>query len=203
MASVDQLVAIHARIQSGRGRRHRQDAIHRAGVVLTVAAWQAYNEKVALEALERIERQIQTDEQGNPTPMWVRASFKFRKPSVTKAVGDFNTPNSPNVTRLFVSSFGFDPRPFWVWESPRRRWDSHMFIQRTDDWLRIRHTIAHGNDLPDNLPWIRNGAGTPRLNLVLLKECQRHFKELARRTDRACMRFLRLEYGIRRMGVRP
>ena len=86
MASVDQLIEIHAKIQSGRGRRHRQDAIHRAGVVLTVAAWQAYIEKVAIEALGKIERKVEVDESGALTPAWVRASFKFRKPSVTKTI---------------------------------------------------------------------------------------------------------------------
>lgn len=42
---VDQLITIHGKLQTGRGRRHEQDALHRAGVVLTVAAWQAYVEK--------------------------------------------------------------------------------------------------------------------------------------------------------------
>lgn len=200
MASVDQLIAIHARIQSGRGRRHRQEAIHRAGVVLTVAAWQTYVEKVALEALAQIERGIEVDEHGDPTPVWVRASFRFRKPAVSKTVGDFNTPNSQNVWRLFDWSFGFDPRPHWVWDSPRRHWSTQQFSNRTDDWLRIRHSIAHGNTLPNNLAWIQNNSGTARLTLSLLQECQRHFRELVRRTDRAFIRFLRREYRIRRLG---
>jgi hypothetical protein len=200
LASVDQLIAIHARIQTGRGRRHRQEAIHRAGVVLTVAAWQAYIEKVAIEALGKVEAQIAVDEHGNPTPVWVRASFKFRKPAVSKTVGDLNTPNSQNVWRLFDWSFGFDPRPHWIWQSPRRTWNTQEFSDRTDEWLRIRHSIAHGNNLPGNLPWIKNAAGTPRLTLNLLKECQRHFRELARRTDLAFIRFLRRQYGVRRMG---
>jgi hypothetical protein len=51
LGSVDQLIIIHGKLQQGRGRRHEQDAIHRAGVVLTVAAWQAYIEKVLTEAL--------------------------------------------------------------------------------------------------------------------------------------------------------
>lgn len=200
LASVDQLIAIHARIQSGRGRRHRQEAIHRAGVVLTVAAWQAYVEKVALEALDKIEQGIAVDEQGHPTPVWVRASFRFRKPSVKKTVGDLNTPNSQNVWRLFDWSFGFDPRPSWVWVSPRRQWNTTQFSSRTDDWLRIRHSIAHGNILPTTVPWIKNNAGTARLTLSLLQECLRHFRELARRTDKAFIRFLRREYRVRTMG---
>jgi hypothetical protein len=200
MASVDQLIAIHARIQSGRGRRHRQEAIHRAGVVLTVAAWQAYVEKIALEALAKIEAKIQVDDDGSPTPPWARASFKFRKPAVTKSVGDLNTPNSQNVVRLFDWSFGFDPRRYWVWDSPRRQWDSAKFCNRTDEWLRIRHSIAHGNSLPDNMGWIKNASGTARLNLTLLRECQRHFRELVRRTDTAFIKFLKREYKVTGVG---
>lgn len=182
--------------QAGRGSHVTSGNLIRPGL-------RAYVEKVALEALDRIERRIQMDAQGNATPGWVRASFKFRKPAVTKTVGDFNTPNSQNVTRVFDWSFGFDPRPSWVWDSPRRQWTTATFSARTDEWLRIRHTIAHGNELPSNVPWIRNGAGTARLTLDLLKECQRHFRELARRTDRAFITFLRTEYGIRRMGPQP
>lgn len=200
MASVDQLIDIHARIQSGPGRRHRQEAIHRAGVVLTVAAWQAYIEKVALEALAKIEAKVQVDEEGKPTPPWVRASFKFRKPSITKSVGDLNTPNSQNVIRLFDWSFGFNPGPFWIWNSPRRRWSKDQFSSRTDEWLKIRHSIAHGNDLPINMPWIKNASGAARLNLSLLKECQRHFRELVRRTDIAFIKFLKKEYKVTGVG---
>jgi hypothetical protein len=200
MSSVDQLIAIHARIQSGRGRRHRQEAIHRAGVVLTVAAWQTYVEKVAMEALASIERKIQVDDAGQPTPAWARASFKFRKPAVAKHVGDLNTPNSQNVLRVFDWSFGFDARPHWIWDSPRRRWGPTEFCSRTDEWLRIRHSIAHGNNLPTNLPWIKNAGGTPRLTLSLLQECERHFRELVRRTDTAFSKFLRREYKVPPLG---
>lgn len=55
LALVDQLIAIHGKLQAGRGRRYEQDALHRAGVVLTVAAWQAYVEKVIGEALDLID----------------------------------------------------------------------------------------------------------------------------------------------------
>jgi hypothetical protein len=199
LGSVDQLIEIHARIQTGRGRRHRQEAIHRAGVVLIVAAWQSYVEKVAKEALGKVEAQVSVDQDGRPTPVWVRSTYKIREPAILKAIGDLNTPNSQNVWRLFQNSFGFDPRPSWVWQSPRRNWNTRQFSAYTDDWLRIRHSIAHGNDLPDNLQWIRGPAG-PRLTLSLLKECKRHFTELARRTDQSFIRFLRRQYGIRRMG---
>jgi hypothetical protein len=51
---VDQLISIQGKLQTGPGRRHEQGAIHRAGVVLVVAAWQAYVEKVLGEGLDAI-----------------------------------------------------------------------------------------------------------------------------------------------------
>ncbi len=52
---VDQLIMIHGRLQAGRGRRHEQDAIHRAGVVMMIAAWESYVERVVLEGFLAIE----------------------------------------------------------------------------------------------------------------------------------------------------
>lgn len=53
---VDQLIAIHRKLQTGKGRRHEQDALHRAGVVMIVAAWESYIEKLVMEALDAIEQ---------------------------------------------------------------------------------------------------------------------------------------------------
>ena len=198
LGSVDQLIEIHSRLQVGAGRRHRQDALHRSGVVLTVAAWQAYVEKVSVDALNWIESQIAGPLPGAPPPPhWARASFAFRKPAVRKAIGDLNTPNTQNVRRLFESSFGFDPRSCWVWQVSTRDWNAAAYSTRTDDWLRIRHTIAHGFDLPDNMPWIKNSTGQARLTLGLLEECKKHFHRKARLTDAAFSAHLEGEYGHR------
>ena len=192
MDSVDQLIEIHGQVQTGQGRRHRKEAIHRAGVVIIVAAWQAYVEKLGLECLEIIEQKL--DEPNNPS--WVKASFKFRKPAILKTIGDLNTPNSQNVQRLFDWSFGFDPKPHWAWNSHGRVWAPQFFCDRTDQWLRIRHTIAHGNVLPNNLTWIKGPNGQARLTLNLLRECERHFWKLATLTDDAMRAFLIDQYGI-------
>jgi hypothetical protein len=192
--SIDQLVDIHGRIQDGRGRRHRQDAIHRAGVVLAVAAWQAYIEKISSEALEFIGEVLNVRPNGRPTPAWVKSSFSFRKPAIRKTIGDLNTPNAQNVQRVLNWSFGFDPWPFWQWNQGLRNWSTQDFVKRTDEWLRIRHTIAHGTPLPDNLLWLKNSGGDARLNLALLKECAKHFTKLAELTDDAFADFIALEY---------
>ena len=196
MQSVEDLIGAHERIQTGRGRRHGQEALHRAGVVLTIAAWQSYVEKVSIEALNRIESIYSQPNENRNIPSWAVSAFYFRKPSVTKSVGDLNTPNSQNVIRLFDWSFGFNPKPFWIWDEPRRKWDPQFMCDRTDQWLRIRHNIAHGNALPNNLQWIKNNAGTPRLNLTLLKECKRHFTRLSKLTDSAFGQILREKYSL-------
>lgn len=74
---VDQLITIHGNLQTGRGRRFEQDAIHRAGVVLTVAAWQAYNEKVLLEALDAFSANLQNP--AAPAPSWALQASNMRR----------------------------------------------------------------------------------------------------------------------------
>jgi len=78
LGSVDQLIAIHGALQHGRGCRHEQDAIHRAGVVMTVAAWQAYIEKILAEALEAIGDDIRNPAGGVPAPNWAKHTYKMR-----------------------------------------------------------------------------------------------------------------------------
>src|SRR5947209_5514244 len=146
MGYVDQLIRAHSRLQAGRGRRFEQEAIHRAGIVLTVGAWEGYVELVTLEAL----RVIATSVAGHAQPAWARHAFSLFRARITAEVKQFNTPNSQNVRRLFQNCLGFDPWPFWSW----RRSIAQRTRTRLDDWLRIRHGVAHGSGLPSNIPWI-------------------------------------------------
>ena len=196
LQTVEQLISIHGKLQQGRGRRHEQDAIHRAGVVLTVAAWQAYVEKVLQEGLSCLENHVTAPIAGAAPPPWAVISFRVRAASIKKSIADFNTPNSENVQRLFKDAFDFDPWPTWKWHVSRRSWDSSTFRSRTNDWLKIRHAIAHGDNLPDEIPWIRGKNKVPRLTLKLLKECRKHFHYLAGHTDDAFWQHLEEHHGI-------
>ena len=196
MISVDDLIGIHGRVQTGKGRRHGQEALHKAGVVLTIAAWQSYIEKLCIEALAAIETNFTNPPPSHAVPSWAKSSFYFRKPAVLQSVGSLNTPNTQNVIRLLDYSFGCNPKADWVWNAPNRKWTSAQFCDRTDEWLRIRHTVAHGNELPPNLPWIKNASGKPRLKLSLLEECKRHFDKMANLTDEAMGEHLRNHYGL-------
>lgn len=194
LGAVDQLVVIHGKLQVGRGRRHEQDALHKAGVVITVAAWQSYVEKVLAEALDVIAADLQRP--AAATPRWAMHAFLMRRAGLRTDIKKFNTPNDQNVRELFRNALDFDPWPSWEWHSGPRQWTSLVTRERTNAWVRVRHSVAHGFDLPGDVPWLRNDQGQPRLTLGLLKECRKHFAFLVARTDRAFSDHLNQLHGL-------
>ncbi len=195
---VDQLITIHGRIQQGRGRRHQQDAIHRAGVVMMVAAWEAYIEKVVVDALNAVELGIGGGAAATGTmPAWVQAAFAMRRAEIEESIRRFHTPNAERVQELLCGlSLGFDPWPHWSWHVGPRQWDAGEMRSRLNAWLRIRHSIAHGSALPNNIAWLHDHQYQPRLTLQSLRECRKFFERLVVLTDAAFSAFLRDEYGI-------
>ena len=196
LEAVDQLIAIHGKMQAGKGRRHQQDALHKAGVVMTVAAWQAYIEKIVPEALSVIEADLADPAAVPPAPNWARHSFSLRRAAIEIQLKKFNTPNVANVRDLLDGSFGFKPWPYWVWHKGPRQWDEKKTRKRTEDWVTVRHTIAHGYALPNDLNFLQGDNGDVRLTLGLLKECLKHFKHVALKTDNALRDFLVNSYRI-------
>jgi hypothetical protein len=193
---VDQLITIHGRLQRGRGRRHQLDALHRAGVVLTVAAWQAYVEKVLAEGVAAIAADMANP--AAPAPAWALHTFQMRRAAVLNLIKKFNTPDDTRVRDLFQDCLGFNPWLSWGWVQGRRNWTSKEVRERTNGWVRVRHSIAHGFDLPADLAWLRVAAGPPRLTLNLLQECRRHFVHLASQTDFAFADFLVASHALTR-----
>jgi len=193
---VKQLISIHGKLQSGRGRRYEQDALHRAGVVLTVAAWQAYNEKVLLEAVDAIAANLH--DPAVPAPSWAIQAFEMRRAQIATIVKKFNTPNDVNVRDLFRDTLGFNPWLSWEWRQGRRQWDVQEVRQRTNTWILVRHSIAHGFELPGNVPWLCGNNGAARLTLGLLKECKSHFVHLTSRMDAGFRDHLVVDYNLPR-----
>ena len=188
---VDQLITIHGKLQSGQGRRHEQDAIHRAGVVMTVAAWETYAEKVLLEAFAALVAS------GAGGPNWARHILALKSIEVKEAAADFHTPNGENVQRMFKRALEFDPIPSWNWNAPHRNWNPEEMKTRLNAWVKIRHSVAHGGELPTNIQWIKHPAThIPRLNLTLLRECKRFFEHVVDQTDVAFGLCLQNHHGI-------
>lgn len=193
---VNQLISVHGQVQQGRGRRHQQDAIHRAGVVMTVAAWQAYLEKISLEFIEVVENSLDHPADGIAPPDWAKLILQTRKTAAKQEIGRFNTPNCQNARSLLKNITGFDPWPIWEWHQGPRQWNGHDTRIRTDAWVRIRHTIAHGYELPADLDFLLGQNGQPRLTLKLLQECVKHFKHLVRLSDQGVSTFLADTHAI-------
>lgn len=199
LGKVDQLISIHGQLQSGPGRRHGQDAIHRAGVVLVVAAWESYVEQVLIESFAAIEADAGLGVGAStaiPVPAWARHAIGLRKVEVTKSAKRFHTPDAAGVRDLMLESLGFNPLSHWHWRNGPRQWDEDEVRKRLNAWVTVRHTVAHGAPLPTDVEWIKDSQGRPRLHLPLLKECRKCFAHVAQQTDSALETFLKTTHGV-------
>lgn len=186
---VDQLADIHTKIGTKPGRRHNQEALYRAGVVMTIAAWESYVEDLLNEAFTAI----------SPPPgaaPGAQSTWKLAQISALSATKKFNTPNAQNVTELFQQHLGIDISSCWTVTASKKTYTSADSKSRLNNWLDIRHKIAHGGKLPDNLAWIKNPTGTPRLTLALMNDARHFTHELAKATDAYASSQLTSLYGL-------
>jgi hypothetical protein len=169
MIDPQNLIDIHRSLNPSRGRRFRETTINRAIVVLTVAAWQAFIEDLADAVLRTIEPPAAA-----PTrPAWVLVNALTRG-----AIGRYNTADVFN-TRSLLANVGFDPQPSWSWGFGQGRSTPAEVTRRIDEWLRVRHAIAHGGDLPPVGVVSRTAAGAPTLRLVDAEGCRELFVRVA------------------------
>lgn len=132
------LTALHTR--TGPGRRHHEPSLNRAIVVMTAAAWQSYVQDTTEAILAYLA--VPTSSTGAPL-------FNLIKASTKSALGRFNTPNARNTLALF-QQVGFDPTGGWSFSIsvPPRVYAEQDVRDELDDWLTVRHKIAHGASLP-------------------------------------------------------
>ncbi len=183
----DNLIAIH-RAHGGpqQGRRDREVSINRAVIVLAIAGWQAVVQDYALACVD-----LSAPGVGSPLSA---ASYAVLAGRIRKEVADFATPNAQNVRRLLLGA-GFDPRPWWVWTQHggqgqgMQTWSPQDADRRIDEWLRVRHAIAHGHGVLPQVPALQavrlqpnNPPGDPPLRLVDAEQCLTFFRRLARLT---------------------
>lgn len=204
IGNVDQIIAVHGKLQDGPGRRHEQEALHRAGVVMVIAAWESYVEQIVLEAVNILGQSgglapgaaPVVPAPAVPVPAWARHSFALRKAEIARLAKRFHTPDATGVRDLFLETFDFNPWPQWSWHSGPRQWDTAEMCSRLNGWVTIRHCIAHGAPLPIDIVWIRNAQGVARLHLPLLRECKSFFTHVVGQTDTAFGTFITQNHGI-------
>jgi hypothetical protein len=141
MSDPHNLVSMHEHSREGTGRRHRETTLNRAAVVLCVAAWQAYVADTVKAILEDLAIPV-----GQPG----HAEYLVLKGLVSGSLGRFNTPNAYN-SRAMLNSVGFDARPSWSFSltGPNRTYSAARVDTEVDEWLAVRHAIAHGSGLPN------------------------------------------------------
>ena len=139
----DNLVGVHRGSGGSRqGRRDREVSINRAIVVLTVAAWQAVVQDFVHACIDEIYPSSSTHMD--------YGVYRLLAGRLKNEVGRFSTPNAENSRNLLMAA-GYDPRNEWTWVQSGGRgvgmvtrtpgeMESHI-----NDWLKIRHAIAHGH----------------------------------------------------------
>lgn len=191
-----QLVIIHRKLQQGRGRRTLELSLNRAIIVLTVAAWQAYVEALARAIFDSL---------GPPTDVTtpgrtLAAIWEGRRAEVENMIDRYSTPNADNTLGLF-RAVGFHPEDSWTWGQGHGEMKPGQIKDRLNRWVSIRHSIAHGSELPPAAEMLvtKNKSGLT----IRLKDAEAclHFVErtaeatdvaaraLATRSDRADMSF--------------
>jgi hypothetical protein len=178
MGHAHNLIELHRRGRQGQGRRFAEMSLNRAVVVLTIAAWQAYVEKLVDEVLTYMI--IPQGAQGHNAYLVLRAD-------VSNHVQNFSTPNADNTLRL-LARVGFNPRPTWTWLDGSHTITPQLACDRINQWLRIRHAVAHGDaGLPVEpvLPLLPDGSATLRRGNA--EECMEFFTALVDRTTNAAL----------------
>lgn len=184
IAHCENLASVHrAHGGGGRGRRYQEVSLNRAIIVLAVAAWQSVVENLADAIID-----IGVPGPGSPLSL---QTYTAMMGAARKGIGDFSTPNADNSRRVFIS-VGFDPRPSWTWTLPGNvHWSTSTASQRLDQWLKVRHAIAHGHrQLPhvEALSWVREHPGSaeaPALRLPDAESCMKFVTRLAHATGDA------------------
>lgn len=183
----DNLIKVHrGHGGPGAGRRAEEVSLNRAVIVLSVASWQTVIQDFTLAAVE-----LSAPAPGDAVSA---ATYAALTGHVKQQIGDFATPNAEKVRKLMLGA-GFDPRPHWTWQQSAGQgvgvvtWTPVMVDARINEWLKVRHAIAHGHlRLPQvtALAAVRLAPGAPpvdpALRLVDAERCLAFFRRLTKLT---------------------
>lgn len=182
MNEAEHLLVIHKDRNQSRGRVWEDGVLNRASVVLTVAAWQALVEDCVQFSLSSPLDPARTASGRTPEQqLAAQADYARLKASISPALNNYATPNAEKTRSLFLT-VGYAPWPDWRWSAST----STEVRAELNSWLRVRHAIAHGDQvLPgEAVLTLSNQSGEPSLRRGNAQRCVDFFRLLGDATIR-------------------
>ena len=144
---------------------------YHAALTAYVAAWNAYIDNLVCDFYDVIA------DSANPK---FDAIHTLAKGTVENALKRFNTPNWGTTRELLDQYTGYDP--INDWGKSQANMNLEQVRQRLNEILRVRHSIAHGSDMPA-YNWTQSPSGRVRLTSKVIQETETFFRNLVKVTD--------------------
>ena len=171
-------------LKAGRNTLTRREvqALYGAAFVSNVAAWNAY----VVGLVGCFFQEVADPAAGNFHAMHTLANEASKL-----KLERFNTPNAENSRTLILTCTGYDPWPDWQWVA--RGMNALATRQRLNEILKVRHSFAHGYNLPGYV-WTQSVTGETRLTLETLEWTRAFFNHLVKATDQGLKTHLHTGY---------
>ena len=169
-----------------RPRSHDERQVYyHAALTGYVAAWNAYIGNLVRNFYDVI---------ADSTNPKFDAIHTLAKGIVDNALKRFHTPNWRNTQELLYQYTGYNPI------NDRGRSQTNMNLeqvhQRLNEILQVRHSLAHGSDMPTTYNWIQSPSGRVRLTSKAIQETEAFFKNLVNVTDRGMKAHIESTYSL-------
>jgi len=157
---------------------------YHAGLTAYVAAWNAYIDNLVRNFYDVIA------DSANPK---FDAIHTLAESIVENALTRFNTPNWGNTRNLLDQYTGYDP--INDWGRSQVNMNLEQVHQRLNEILRVRHSLAHGSDMPA-YNWTQSPSGRVRLTSKAVQDIEVFFKNLVTVTDSGMKTHIESIYGL-------
>lgn len=172
MKDVKRLIEIHADVGgTEKGRRYGLDVLNKSGVLFVSAAWEAFVEDVAIQAIDHILKSAKDcrsiplpirraaakdlEEDKNDLKVWDLAGNgwktvvrKYRDQLIREQIATFNTPKPHNVDNLFKKLIGIEKVSItWYWQGMSKT----KAYSKLKEFIETRGAIAHRGNLPQSI----------------------------------------------------
>jgi RiboL-PSP-HEPN len=161
---VERLLDIHRELAGdGPGKKHGVEVLNKSAVVLMCAAWEAYCEDIAAEAIDHLVEHaadasklpkelrkqiaVELEENLDDLAVWRLADASWRQllRTRTQTITDkrnrkLNTPKTANIENLFRDAVGLPNVPSgWYWQ----KMSAKQAADKLDSYVALRGDIAH------------------------------------------------------------